>query len=214
LPLADFAAWLEQNDAFYGSEAVMGTFLGNHDLPRVIHVATGEIQGSTEGSHSGNNQPGQFSQPAAREAYERLALAYAVLFTSPGVPIIYYGDEIGLAGGGDPENRRMMRWNDSELIEPQVWLRNRLRGLANLRAEYKVLGRGQRKTEYVSDDVWVYRRHACSDWPSVLVAFNRADGERDVPLPSGEHRDLLSGDLVSGTLTLAARSFVLLQAGD
>ena len=39
--------------------------------------------------------------------------------TNPGIPLIYYGDEIGLAGGGDPDNRRMMPWNDDQLLPAQ-----------------------------------------------------------------------------------------------
>jgi glycosidase len=37
---------------------------------------------------------------------EELKLAFTALLTARGVPMIYYGDEIGLAGGGDPDNRR------------------------------------------------------------------------------------------------------------
>ena len=48
---------------------------------------------------------------AAVSAYERLALAMAVTLTNRGVPLIYYGDEIGLPGAGDPDNRRLMQWS-------------------------------------------------------------------------------------------------------
>ena len=53
------------------------------------------------------------------EVEAKLALAFAVLLTGPGVPLIYYGDEIGLAGGGDPNNRRMMPWDEGSLNAPQ-----------------------------------------------------------------------------------------------
>lgn len=41
-------------------------------------------------------------------------VAVTLLFTFPGVPSVYYGDEIGLAGGRDPDNRRCMPWNPDE----------------------------------------------------------------------------------------------------
>ena len=39
-------------------------------------------------------------------------LAWSFLFTVDGIPLIYYGDEIGIPGAGDPDNRRMMIWED------------------------------------------------------------------------------------------------------
>ena len=66
-------------------------------------------------------------RPARRRGpYERLGLAFAVLLTNPGVPLIYYGDEIGLAGGGDPDNRRMMPWTTAAEHPPAGAPRGRL----------------------------------------------------------------------------------------
>jgi glycosidase len=61
-------------------------------------------------AHAGNGWTQNYPQPTDAAPYERLGLAFAVMFTNPGIPLIYYGDEIGLAGGGDPDNRRMMPW--------------------------------------------------------------------------------------------------------
>ena len=50
----------------------------------------------------------------------------AFLMSSPGIPCIYYGDEIADVGGNDPDNRRMMRfdgWNEQESwmrVDPNV----------------------------------------------------------------------------------------------
>lgn len=44
----------------------------------------------------------------------RVKIAYLLLFLSQGTPSVYYGDEIGLDGGGDPDNRRTMIWNESK----------------------------------------------------------------------------------------------------
>lgn len=60
-------------------------FVDNHDLPRFA-------------GHSGGDAG----------AKPRVLLALGALFTLPGIPMLYYGDELGLLGGGDPDNRRDM----------------------------------------------------------------------------------------------------------
>ncbi|MFY0534764.1 hypothetical protein [Nannocystis pusilla] len=39
------------------------------------------------------------------------------MLTQNGIPLIYYGDEIGMAGAGDPDNRRMMDWDAAAYTE-------------------------------------------------------------------------------------------------
>ncbi len=67
------------HDSLYTSPDELVTFLGNHDVARFM------------------------SEPGASPA--GLELAFAYLFTMRGIPMIYYGDEIGMHGGNDPENR-------------------------------------------------------------------------------------------------------------
>jgi glycosidase len=50
-------------------------------------------------------------------AYKKLALFHAFNMTIPGIPIIYYGDEYGLPGAGDPDNRRMMQFKNLQTRE-------------------------------------------------------------------------------------------------
>ena len=49
---------------------------------------------------------------------ENLTLAVSLLFVLPGIPCIYYGDEAGLSGGKDPENRKYFPWDD---ISPEIY---------------------------------------------------------------------------------------------
>ncbi len=48
------------------------------------------------------------------DALRRVLLAYAMLYTLPGVPCVYYGDEIGMQGYRDPFNRAYFDWNSTE----------------------------------------------------------------------------------------------------
>ena len=150
------------------------------------------------------------AQPSDAAPYERLGVAFAVMFTNPGIPLIYYGDEIGLAGGGDPDNRRMMPWSDAELNVHQLALRDAVTKLARVRGENPVLGRGRRVTVSADQNTWVYRMTGCGD-EEVLVAINKADSSQSVTLPAGTWEDLLDGGTVAGgAQTLPARSFFVL----
>jgi alpha-glucosidase len=59
----------------------------SHDTPRILNIVGGDKT--------------------------RVKLAVALLMTVPGVPCVYYGDEIGMEGGHDPDNRRCMSWDES-----------------------------------------------------------------------------------------------------
>ncbi len=210
-----FSGWLGGNDAYYGPDALMTTWIGNHDIPRAIHFASREIGNCREGSFPGNGWTPNYRQPGDAAAYERLGLAFAVMFTNPGIPLIYYGDEVGLAGGGDPDNRRMMPWDDAGLSAGQRALRSLVQALGRVRAENKVLSRGRRIPIHADQDTWVYRMTGCgADSPDVTVAMNRADAEREVPLPAGDYDDVLapaSGAAGGGRLRMAPRSVRVLR---
>ncbi len=210
--LAGYASWMDGNDTFYGAGSIMTTWIGNHDIPRAIHFASGEITSCREGSNPGNGWDWRPSQPTDAAPYERLGVAFAIMFTNPGIPLIYYGDEIGLAGGGDPDNRRMMPWSDSELNAHQIALRSRVRALARLRATNRALSRGRRRTISADRDTWVYAMGGCGDAAGdVTVAINRSDAARDVTIPAGSYRDLLGGGSVSGgRVSVPARGFLVL----
>ncbi|MDQ3035605.1 MAG: alpha-amylase family glycosyl hydrolase [Myxococcota bacterium] len=213
--MSDLAAWMERNDTFYPHGTIMSPFVGNHDIPRAIHFANGEF-GCTQGSDFPINwNPGAYPQPTAPAPYERLALSFAVMFTNPGIPLVYYGDEIGLAGGGDPDNRRPMIWNDAMLNAHQRALRDTVSTLGRIRGENPVLGRGRRVTVSADADTWVYRMTGCGSAGAsdVIVAINRADSPRSVTIPAGDYDDLFDGGTATGgTSMLAARGFRILRA--
>jgi glycosidase len=214
--LAGLAAFAAGNDTFYGPGSIMTTWIGNHDVPRAIGFAAWQLPSCTEGSHAGNSWTGNFPQPTGAAPYERLGLAFAAMMTGPGIPLIYYGDEVGLAGGGDPDNRRMMPWDDSALAAPQLALRARVRRLARLRGSLVALGRGTRQTLSADRDTWVYRMGCAGgsgDAAPVIVALNRADATRSVPLPAGTYVDRMTDQPVGGSsLELPPRGFAVLTA--
>jgi glycosidase len=214
--LTDLSGFMSDNDTFYGPGSLMTTWIGNHDVPRPIHFASRQITSCREGSFPGNGWTSDFRQPTDAAPYERLGLSYVLMMTNPGIPLIYYGDEIGLAGGGDPDNRRMMPWNDASLSAPQLALREQIATLAQIRAENPVVARGRRLTRSVDQDTWVYSMVGCgAGFSDVTVAINRADSNRNVTIPAGSYVDLVTGETVSGgARSLGPRGWVVLRKAD
>jgi glycosidase len=207
--------WMDEiNRDAYPADAIMTTWVGNHDIPRAIHFASGEIADCREGSRPGHGWRHSPAQPSEVDAYERLGVAFGVLMTSPGIPLIYYGDEIGLAGGGDPDNRRMMPWDDDSLNSGQLHLRERLRSLISTRRTYRALSRGRRTTVSSDADHWSYRM-ACENehHADLMVVVNRSDTPYLASsLPVGTYLDVENNEaLISTNVEIAPRSIRILQ---
>lgn len=199
------AGFMDSNDFYYGASAVMSTFIGNHDLPRAIHLAEepplwgNQADGGKDRAWS--NAPGLTGQT---KAFEKLANAFAVLCTNRGAPLVYYGDEWGVPGAGDPDNRRFMQW--SGYSADQQMLHLRVKTLLGIRAAHPAMRRGLRKTIQVSADLWFFSMSTVGD--EVWVAINRGDGDQAIAgLPSAALGELVTGTNASGpNATIPART--------
>jgi len=205
--MTDLADFLNSNDGYYGEGSVMSTFIGNHDVPRPVHLAEDTpLFGAWDGGkeRAWVNRP---SLPANRAPFERLAVAYTLLFGLPGIPMIYYGDEYGMPGAGDPDNRRFMQWSGH--TEHQTWLRDRIAALAKARHAHPALRRGTRRPLGASTEVLVFEMTAPGD--TVYVVLNRSDAPQPaVGLPAGGYTDATTGQTVSASALVPARTGYLL----
>ncbi len=108
-----------------------------------------------------------------------MRLAATLLLTYIGVPSIYYGDEVGLSGGNDPDCRRCFPW------ETTAWdhvLHDHYRRLIQIRRQRPALRRGDIQTLYAGPHSYVFARTLQSD--QVVVACNRHPSEpRTISLP-------------------------------
>jgi glycosidase len=181
-PVRDLAA-ITGHDYLYPDPGLLVTFLGLHDVDRFM----GDKRATAQG----------------------LDLAFTYLMTARGIPMIYYGDEIGLPGGGDPDNRRDFPGGWAEdprnaftaagrTPEQQaIW--DRVRRLARLRAELEPLRRGPMVNLCVTDQSYGYARTGPSG--PVVVLINNAPAAADVncdlsPLAPAEGATLV--DRLSG----------------
>jgi glycosidase len=163
---SDLENAVAEGAAAYG-DAIMSPFAGNHDIAR---LAT-EIAGNDDGAWGDTVDLLASDGTDNRDLIKRISMALAFTFTQPGAPLLYYGDEIGLAGAGDPDNRRTMTF-DPFLSEAQSELLSRVRAVGAARAASKALRRGERVPLYVDDDLLVYLLDAGDDG-AAIVALNK-----------------------------------------
>lgn len=154
--------------SFYGSHHLMGNISGNQDRARFISYADGSLSFDEDPKLAGWTREIEHKDPVG---FDRLAMLHAFNLTVPGVPCLYYGDEIGLPGGNDPDNRRMMRFNG--LTEEEQKLRDTFSALSKLRSERMSLLYGQFKVLHRDAHTFVYERRYLDE--SSIVVFSKKE---------------------------------------
>jgi len=167
--------------------------LDSHDTPRFLTSASGDV--------------------------ESLKLAMLFMFTYPGAPCLYYGDEIGMDGRHDPECRKSFPWDKSR------WngdLLNYTKQCISLRQASPALRRGTYHRLYAADGVYAFGRKLNDE--TLVIALNAADQGRTVDvavealnLPDGalaaifgESKAKVQAGKIAG-LELSPRSAVVLE---
>jgi glycosidase len=154
-----------RHDALYGHPEMLVPFFANHDVPRFA---------SAEGG-----------SPA------KLRLAFGLTLTLRGIPEIYYGDEIGMPGGGDPDNRRdfpggwigdaNVAFAPAGRTREQQEIFSYVQSLLTLRHEHAALRSGQLWHMASDESSYVFARE--SEEERLVVAFNNAEQSRELRIP-------------------------------
>ncbi len=164
----DLAAAVEEALDVYGYSHLMGNLMDSHDQVRMMAFFDGDLTLSDNGAERAWKKPPlQVDHP---EAYEKELVFLSYLLTVPGIPVIYYGDEIGLTGAADPDNRRMMRFG-AQLTKTEKRQFERVKKIIHWRKKHSALRRGDFKTLYAEGDSWAYTRGDCSE--RLLIALNK-----------------------------------------
>ncbi|WP_432748283.1 4-alpha-glucanotransferase [Pectinatus frisingensis] len=129
----------------------MMNLLGSHDVERIITIL-GEAP-SADNMTAMAQAHYRLDAEHYKLGQQRSMLAALWQFTFPGVPSIYYGDEIGMQGFRDPHNRAPYDWDNPDRIM-QKWLEQ----LIKLRNNYPALQAGELLFLHVSDDILAYAR--------------------------------------------------------
>ncbi|MDI6784811.1 MAG: glycoside hydrolase family 13 protein, partial [bacterium] len=175
-----FLNQLGQIRADYPLQAYQCLFnlMGSHDVPRILTVC--------------------------KEDIARLKLIALFQFTYPGTPVIYYGDEIGMTGDRDPDNRRCMVW---EPEKQNLELRNWYKHLIALRKQYPALRTGEftplpvsvqsigvKKDKTIYEKILAYQRQ--DDKNTFMVLINNSGKPCKVTIPAAKNTkfsDVFSG---------------------
>ncbi len=156
-PLRELAVMLA-HDRLYPDASVLVTLSGLHDTGRFMNEAGATVAGRQ--------------------------LADTFLLTARGTPLVYYGDEIALHGGGDPDNRRDFpggfpgdardAFTTGGRTAEEAAVFDHLRRLLWLRAELAPLRRGRMVTLAVTEQAWAFAR-VLGDQAVVVVLNNAAE---------------------------------------
>ena len=165
-------------DRLFPHPDLLVPFLGNHDVPRLA------------------------SLPGMSDAKSKLA--FSLLLTMRGIPEIYYGDEIGMTGGGDPDNRRdfpggfpgdkQTAFVESGRTPEQQELFARVQRLLALRRDHAALRRGQLWNIFWNKTVYAFARTFESE--RILIVANAAGQAQDAELSFAETPLSAATDLI------------------
>lgn len=131
--------------------------LGSHDTPRIMTLADGEAR--------------------------KVCFAMSFVFCYLGAPAVYYGDEIGLEGGEDPDCRRAFPW------QPEHWdhgMRDHVRHLAWRRRENPILTQGSFHAHFASDAARVLSFRRQHNGLSGLLVMNASGEAWQGTIPVGD----------------------------
>lgn len=190
---------LKASESTFGKESLMSPLIGNHDKGRFMAYADGDLP---DPNGMKDEEVGWSAPPKVDDvtSYAKIQLAEAFLLSIDGVPMIYYGDELGMTGAGDPDNRRDMRFDDNLTPGEQKVLHN-FQGLTQIRARHPALRGGSRRAVAVEKDLLAFVRAQLAD--RVLCVFNRAPNtiERQFlvgpELTDGSYTDELGGAIAT-----------------
>lgn len=198
------ASVLQNSLEIYGYHHLMGNISGNQDKPRFISLADRRVSPDEDTKLAGYTRNIQAGDTIG---YQRLALLHALNHAVPGVPVVYYGDEYGMAGGNDPDNRRFMKWSDYTPAEQQ--LRMRTQEIVQARKGNMALCYGYTEVSCPTPDVLIVHRQFLDQ--HVWAIFNRGNTPYIHPLEKDVTRLAGSATLGTAQASIPPVSFVYLQ---
>lgn len=163
--------------------------IGTHDTARAITVLAGE---SADGKTNDELYALRMNRSEYALGASRLRAAWAVLATMPGMPMIYYGDEVGMQGYADPFNRLPYPWGREDRA-----LLSFYREVASFRKKHRVYAEGRFLLHRLDADALIFERYDNSCRSFTVV--NRS--ERTLELEKiSDKCEIFSGRIKKGSI--------------
>lgn len=157
--------------------------ISSHDVERIITLMSGaptrhEVNKDFQASF-------RLSGKELEEAKKKTELVMGLVMTMPGVPCLFYGDEIGVQGYGDPFCRCCFPWDEMEKLDPYAKMRNWIKQLISLRKSSKSFSDGDFKTVYAIGNTYAYMRSGGDK--DFIVISNFSDSESCIRLDAARY---------------------------
>lgn len=180
------------------------TLIGTHDTVRALNALSGlDVRHTSKEQRRDIRLVGEALDLAKR----RLKIASLLQYLLPGVPSVYYGDEVGLQGYEDPMNRATFPWGreDEEILA-------HYRFLGGVRKKYREVLLGGMETIEQGE---ILILHRFRDGKHLLAAVNPTFEDRTLTFPKTRAaRDILSGKEIHGgeSVTVKALDYLLFES--
>jgi len=174
--------------------------LGTHDTPRILTVLGNQVCETKE-----QMEVARLDDEAKKSAKAKLKMAALLQFTLPGVPCIYYGDEIGMEGDRDPFCRKCYDWENADED-----LRTYYRNLGKIRqSDLKgIFSEGVYREIYADSSCLVFERRTDSN--CVYIFVNCSNRNYNINF-HGKYRELLTETKYCNNLEIKPFSCGIIQ---
>jgi glycosidase len=167
--------------------------LGTHDTARILTVLGEKACYNKDEMADPNMRLNDYER---QKAIKKLKMAALLQYTLPGVPCVYYGDEIGMEGYGDPFCRQCFDWDN-----PNKELLAYYKRLGELRNDFSdIFKDGELEELFAKNGCYFFKRY--KNQKTVYLYVNNCAESLVVKLPVGQYREYLSEKNIDGALEI------------
>ena len=189
---------MQKTFSVYGTLHLMGNIMDSHDKNRFMAYADGDLDVSEWSAvEQGWNNPPVVDN---KSSYKKAELYYTYMNSIPGLPVIYYGSEFGMSGASDPDNRRMMRF-DEQLNKNENEMLSKVQKIVNIRKEHSAFRYGDFYTLIADENTYAFMRSDFNERRLVVLNKNENSISVNLQIPNSINavslKDIISGEAIN-----------------
>ena len=167
--------------------------ISTHDTDRLLSMVANPDRPYDRRNQLQGDGPSYNDSKPTNAVVEKMKFFLVFQMTYVGAPVVFYGDEVGMFGADDPNNRQPMWWPELDYDDPDIEINEDLKDyyarLIAIRNRWACFRSGTYRTLMANDreDLFVYARQGQEE--AAIVAFNRSDAARVVTVDVSNLRD-------------------------